>query len=297
MLNTCDSVAWYGDSRAEESLMFFLYCCQSTEKGDSQLLWGKHFRLPRLKTDTHFRRIPSQLRLRQSSTWRCQLVTLEGEHPLCTESLWAGHWFEEFNLSKASDPSERNSQWLGQQGKSPSHRSSQDSPSLHWPSETPKVCLRKSGRHVLPRKAAVWLQMPSLSLWDLSSHTLAAAPCHTGGGGHLWLLAASAAWRQNFHLVKPCSFDFTFLLLIDLLPFTPDEQQEEEKQNSDSLLPDLPTPVYKHTTYKLWQQSIQSQPSPRRPEHSILQVHISSESSQGEFTSQPKLLVYPKTGR
>lgn len=80
------------------------------------------------------------------------------------------------------------------------------------------------------QKGTVWRQMPSLRLWDLGSHTLAAAPCHTGGG-HLWLLTASATWRRNFHLVKPCSFDFTFLPLIDLPPLTPDEQQEEEKQN------------------------------------------------------------------
>lgn len=122
------------------------------------------------------------------------------------------------------------------------------------------ICLLKNPRFAwenqgdalsISRKGAVWLQMPSLQVWDLSSHTSAAAPCHTGGGGHLWLLAAFAAWRQNFHLFKPCSFDFTFLPLIDLPPLTPDEQQEEEKQNSVTLLPDLRTPACKYTTYEL----------------------------------------------
>lgn len=211
-------------------------------------------------------------------------------HPLRTESLWAGHWFEELNFSRACESSERNSQWLGQQGKSSSHRSSQDSPSLHWPSEKLKVCLRNSGRHILhfSKGSSVTPNAKPQSLRSQQPHL---------GGSHLWLLAASAAWRRNFHLVKPCSFDFTFLPLIDLPPLTPDEQREEEKQNSDSLLPDLPTPVYKYTTYKLWRQSIQSRPSPRRPEHSVLRVHISSESNQGECMSQPELLVYPKTGR
>lgn len=65
------------------------------------------------------------------------------------------------------------------------------------------------------------------------------------------VMAASAAWRQNFHLFKPCLFDFTFLPLIDLPPLTPDEQQEEEKQNSVTLLPDLLNPACKYTTHEL----------------------------------------------
>lgn len=151
----------------------------------------------------------------------------------------------------------------------------------------------------ISQKGAVWLQMPSLCLWDLSSHTAAAAPCHAGGGGHLWLFAASAAWRQNFHLFKPCSFDFTFLPLIDLPPLTPDEQQEKETQNSDILLPDLPTLACKHTTYELCVKldGRACNPGPHLGDlNTVSSRSTVLESSQGEFMSQPKLLVYPKTG-